>query len=683
MSMETPKAAPASALSPPAPPVAPVGAPSQVAVGVPGGPSSLTAPGPPQRGITGRSILLGLALIPLNVYWVGTIEGVWHGLHFTCLSLAMNVVFLLLGLLLANGVLRRCSPKAVFSQAELMTVFSMLALSSVMCGHDRLVTLMGVVAHPTRYATPENKWEDLFMHYLPTPLIIQNFAAARDYYDGGSTFYASGYWRFWVVPALLWSSFWGALVGMMFCLTVILRQRWTDSERLSYPIIQIPLAMTEPSGGFWRNRWMWIGFSLAFGLDLLNGLAYLFPSIPAINYQGTQLEMKPYITAKPWNAIDTLRLDVFPFMVGIAYLLPTDLIFSTWFFYLLGKGQMVLGSAWGVREIAPLFPYHGMQSAGAVVILGLAALWEARSYLRQVWLRVWGRPSEVNDAGEAMSYRAAVFGFAAGFAWVGGFAMWVGMDPLLIVPYFLIFFLVALTIARLRADTGIPAHGLTNVNPQDILVTYFGTGGMSHQGLTAISMFTWMNRFNRAHPMPVQLESLKAASVLRVNQRRMMIALALATVVTLLCGFAIYPALMYRHGAAMAAELNWTGWGTYNTLASWLQTPRKPDPIGMGFFAGGGGFAALLMLLRTRVAGFPFHPMGYALGVGVSVDRWWLALVVCSVVKGCIIRYMGMKGYRQAIPFFMGLVIGQYVISCIWAIIAMVANQPMYWTWVG
>src|SRR5438034_6473665 len=107
-------------------------------------------PGPPAlappRGVTWRAILLGLALIPFNCYWVGMIEGVWHGLHFTCLSLAMNVVFLLLALVVANVLLHRFRPESALSQGELLTIFSMLALSSILCGHDRLVTLMGVIA---------------------------------------------------------------------------------------------------------------------------------------------------------------------------------------------------------------------------------------------------------------------------------------------------------------------------------------------------------------------------------------------------------------------------------------------------------------------------------------------------------------------------------------------------------
>src|SRR6476646_604979 len=73
--------------------------------------------------ITRRAILLGLLLIPINVYWVMMIEGVWHGLHFTCLSLAMNVVFFLLALMAGNAIATRWWPARSFSQAELLTVF--------------------------------------------------------------------------------------------------------------------------------------------------------------------------------------------------------------------------------------------------------------------------------------------------------------------------------------------------------------------------------------------------------------------------------------------------------------------------------------------------------------------------------------------------------------------------------
>jgi hypothetical protein len=282
-----------------------------------------------------------------------------------------------------------------------------------------------------------------------------------------------------------------------------------------------------------------------------------------------------------------------------------------------------------------------------------------------------------------MSYRAAVIGLLVGAAWVAIFSLWAGLSPGLIFPYFLVFFLVALTVARLRADTGIPGHGLTMVNPQDILVTFQGTYGHPARSLTTMGIFQWFNRFNRAHPMPVGLESLKICHVLHLEQRKMLIALLLTTVFSLLCGFVIYPALMYRHGAVLAAELNWTGWVTYGSLQSWMTTPKAPDTMGMGFFGGGSAFALFLAIMRARFVWFPFHPMGYALGIGGTCDRWWFALLVGTVLKGVVIRYGGVRGFTQSAPFFMGLVLGQYVVSCIWSIIAVATETPMYWSWLA
>src|SRR6266567_4755010 len=107
------------------------------------------APGSP---ITRRAILLGLLLIPPNVYWVGMTECIWHGLHFTCLSLAMNVVFFLLLLMVGNALVAHRWPRWMLSQAELLTIFGTLAISSELCGHDRITVLMGVIGLAGRFA---------------------------------------------------------------------------------------------------------------------------------------------------------------------------------------------------------------------------------------------------------------------------------------------------------------------------------------------------------------------------------------------------------------------------------------------------------------------------------------------------------------------------------------------------
>src|SRR5947209_9701918 len=87
--------------------------------------------GAPGAGrITWRCLLIGLAFIPVNCWWVGMVEGVWHGLHFTCLSLPMNAVFILLLLILLNEGVRRWRLGVALAHAVLITIFVIRSTST-------------------------------------------------------------------------------------------------------------------------------------------------------------------------------------------------------------------------------------------------------------------------------------------------------------------------------------------------------------------------------------------------------------------------------------------------------------------------------------------------------------------------------------------------------------------------
>src|SRR5207247_10049848 len=103
----------------------------------------------------------------------------------------------LLRLMWWNALVAR-RPAWVLTQAELLTVFGMLAISSALCGHDKLVILMGVIGHAARFATPENHWAQLFLPLLPDWLVLKDPDVGWYYYTGGSSMYSTGYWRHFV-----------------------------------------------------------------------------------------------------------------------------------------------------------------------------------------------------------------------------------------------------------------------------------------------------------------------------------------------------------------------------------------------------------------------------------------------------------------------------------------------------
>ena len=130
---------------------------------------------------------------------------------------------------------------------------------------------------------------------------------------GESTFYTAEKIKSWLTPVIAWSGFIFALVFVMLCMTSILRKRWTEEEKLSYPIIQLPLEMTN-TDIFFKNKLMWIGFGLAGIINLVNGLHYILPAVPSLG--GQSYNIGYLFSRKPWSAIGWTPVAVYPFVVG-------------------------------------------------------------------------------------------------------------------------------------------------------------------------------------------------------------------------------------------------------------------------------------------------------------------------------------------------------------------------------
>src|SRR5436305_82370 len=84
--------------------------------------------------------------------------------------------------------------------------------------------------------------------------------------------------------------------------------------------------------------------------------------------------------------------------VGFFYLLPTDLLFSLWFFFMVTKLEEVGATAFGYQpEEMPMYPcklFVGYQAIGAYLVLVIAMLWAARPHLTRVWRAAVGKASE-------------------------------------------------------------------------------------------------------------------------------------------------------------------------------------------------------------------------------------------------------------------------------------------------
>jgi len=548
----------------------------------------------------------------------------------------------------------------------------MVVMTSTISGHTMMSFLIGGLTHSSWFATPENEWEELFIHYIPKWIAVSDRSVLKGYFEGESTFYLSQNIRAWLAPALAWSLFVTILWFVMICINIFIKRQWTQRERLAYPIIQLPLDMTTEPKRFFKNRLLWIGFAIAGGIDLINGLNFLYPSIPYIPVRIHQIGH--LFREKPWNAIGSwTHISFYPFIIGMAFFMPVDLSFSCWFFYVFGKIQAVFASAVGLGDV-----HTFEQSIGAWISIGIVALWLGRSYFRKAIGEIFIKREKLDD--ESVSFRQAAIGIVIGMILLVIFCLQAGMSISIIGFFWILYFAIALGITRVRAELGPPDQTIIYVDPGRTIVATLGTHRTGAANMTIISLLYALNRCNRAHPMPSQLEALKLGEVTGVSNRLMLTAMTIATAVGIIATFWIHLTLMYQYGASVHGVTY--GGETYMRLQSWLAYPKETDYTALRFIGAGFLFTIFLMFMKSRFLWWPFHPAGYVLTTGEGMVYSWFAVFISWTLKFAILKYGGIKSYRKAIPFFFGLILGEYVVACIWSIIGIILRIPTYRSWV-
>ena len=631
------------------------------------------SPSKPSALVSWRSIAIGVLLIPINCYWITYIELVQYSAQPTIVSLIFTVVFNVLVLMGFNQVLKRFLPRFALSQGELLVVYVMLSVASATAGHSMMEILVSTLGHAFWFATPENDWKDLFWRYIPNWLAVSDKGVLSGYYEGDSTLHTKRHLVGWLTPVLNWFAFLFVMLFVMVCITLIVRKPWTEDEKLAYPIIQLPSRMT--SEGFFTNRLMWIAFGLVATFDIINGLHHVFPAIPSVYEKAYRFRF----TEKPFSAMGWLRLGIYPFVLGIGFLIPLDLLFSTWFFFWVWKGQQVMGSVMGLEGTG--YPYVNYQGFGAYMGIFLIAVWRGRKYLQNL-LGVKAHPTSIRD--EPMSPRILVVSLIFGIAFLTFFCLRAGMSLWAILVFFGLYFAFSTAVSRMRAELGSPMHDLHYTGPERVMVAAVGTRPLGPNNLSMFSFFWFFTRTFDSHPMPHQLEGFKLASTLGIRSRFMLFAILIALFVGILSQFWALISIPYRLGALheMSRVPIIYGAEPWMQLQKWLAHPLAPDYWALGFTGLGLLFALFLMLMRMKFFWFPFHPAAYAAVCGSwAVNYIWFSLGIVWVLKLLLLKYGGRNAHRKAMPFFLGLILGQFTVGSLWTILGMVFNIPTYGIW--
>lgn len=631
-------------------------------------------PDEPGKGQLIRAAFIGLALIAPNIMWLVRTELV-RGVYPTWLTLFPNVVFIIFVLALLSRLLKRFGSRLALADHELAVIYVILSVSTAVFARDSMRILFHYMGAAHWYATAENDWASLFWKYLPDWLIVSDQATLEHFYRGGEPLYFSDYLRVWAKPFLIWGCVAFLVVFVMGCISSIMRRQAVEHEHLSYPVIQLPLYMSDSSRNFLGNKLMWIGFGIAGGIDILNGLHFLYPAVPHLDIY---VNIGQYFNEKPLNAIGWTPLCFYPFAVGFSYMMPLSLSFSCWIFYLLLKLEMVLRSALGLRFVSGYTRYGGHQAFGAWLCLAVTWIWAARRHLRHVLLVAMGK-KEPDDDKEAMSYRKVVVSMVLAvlaliaFSAKAGFPVWVS------VIFILIYFLVALSVARMRAQLGPPTHDIDQVGPEEPLIVFLGTRRIGAQSLAIFPLFSWLGSWNyRGHPIGHQLEGLKIADEAHVPARKVFIIMMCGVGLTVLIGPWLYMRCAYGVGIDLSRSSH-VGLRLYRRWSSRLINMPGADwtagmEMGIGF-----GMTLVLSIMQRLFLFWPLHPLGYAIAGGSYIMSWlWFSILVGWLCKLVLLKYGGARLYRRMSFLFLGALLGQFVVGSSWTLLGALLNKEFY-----
>ena len=635
-------------------------------------------------------ICVGLPLIVLNCGWIAHSEMKTGVTEITITTLFMGVTFVLFLVTLLNLAVRRLlGARAAMNQPELMVLFAMLSMSSVVAGIGNLGFFTPFLTNAFRYASPGNRWEE-FWHLLPAHIGPRDPAILKGFYEGRSTFFQADVVAAWAAPLLVWGAFFLVLIATMLCLGSIVLRRWADDEHLPFPVVTLPLEMTREGAPLYRQRLLWIGFAVPCALHSLNTLHGLYPSVPGFPVN-TARDLVDTLSA-PWTGLGSVTYLLHFCGVGFGYLVNTDVLFSLWFFYLLKKGLNLLGTMLGWRDPGPnlygdgsaQFPYWGFQAWGAWLAVSVAVLWAARGYLRRYVQRAGERGTRL-PADEPLRPSLALGGFLLGFTTLCAFVWWSGGSLWLPIAFFAVYFLIMLALSRLVAETAVLSPLLAWVAPQTILPALAGTSALafSRIDLAHLAVLTSFNTDYRAAAMPQVMQGMVGLRRAGGDLRPLAAVLLLATGVAIVSAFLWDLQMYYTHGAATANvnayRIN-MGKVPWNNLNGWLGTPRPADPVAMAGMGVGAGVTFVLSYLRTRFVGFPLSPAAYVLNLSWANELFWGDMFVAWVFKFTFLRYGGIRLYTAALPFFLGLILGDFVTGSAWSIVGTVLRLEIFRT---
>jgi len=570
--------------------------------------------------------------------------------------------FFLFLIALINMMLRRTAPRHALTSDELIVVYGMMLVANIAATWGLSMRFLPITTGVMYFATETNEWVTRIHPHLNRFLFMQDADALKKFFEG----LPAGEripWRSWVPFLSVWIAFYAVFFLFIVLILVYFRKQWSERERLSYPLAQLPMAMVqqdETSHPFFSDRLMWLGFAIPMAFGTLIYLSNIFPTIPRI-----LLERDIPVFRDTTSILLRFSFAVF----GVTYFMGQDLAFSLWFFYLLLTLEQGIFNITGISLVQPVPFSEGrdlvvFQSAGAIIAFVAIAVWETRHTIASFFRRQTEGRSEGTDLSRGM------FNLLCACAVIIlVFFRLLGMQFSVALLYFLLVAVILIAMAKIQAHGG-SVVSRDPVRPATALIALTGSRMMKPGSIIGVSMH--LLPFNEV----VSTNALKLAE--KQECRRILpFALTLGFVFGLVGALWMILVLGYRHGAMNAH--NWLfqsqPTGIWRFVTETIKHPTPPNTQAIAFMAAGGIFYTLLSVMRFRVLWWPLHPIGFAFAINYHFTTIWFSVFLGWLVKTLVLRYAGVPTFKRLKGFFLGLVLGHFSTNCLFVIVDMLTGQ--------
>lgn len=610
-----------------------------------------------------------LALVTLIVACVLAtyLEFQLHSAHMAMSNLPLVVLLPFVFWLLVNSFLKRFLPHFSLRTLELRVIFCALWAGGAFAGYNWATQWVGTMAAPRYYASPENRWIDLIFEFLPWWMYPVDAPGVVDRFYTGLNYGETVPWGAWVGPVFWALSASLAMTAIGLGITAIFQKQWAEHERLSFPLAQVPMALTD---GFDQRRgwppfmknWMfWVGFGVAAVPILFNIIEYFVTGFPRLAIFDAYYGPSGPRGASISRYLDDQSYRLLPTVMGFTFLCDLNILFSIWSLYLVGLGVRYgmtrVGFAIGLSgQEAKTGEILGLFVHGVMIGLVIWAIWVARGHLKQVWQEARGKAIGQTPSTVFMSARSAVLAIAGGGVYMWFWLHAAGYGIVMALVWLVLFWVGIFAVMKFLSASGF-AYMFPNWG-HAIPTIWAGTSNMSESTLVAMRVINW--RLLSGWRLPAALPHLDRLLGRKLNATQFVVGCVLVGVLT----SGLYTIwLCYDGGGATFRTWSLVGApvGMYDGIVKVVtetsdRTVTDPSKIGVWFI--GIGTALLLTLLQSRLTWWPIHPLGAMLMFDGYVRLYVLSIFLVWLSKLIILRLGGIGMYRRTRPLSYGLIVG-------------------------